>query len=91
MINRIEKLDDKAIENVSGGVMTGKTALFDVDDKGFVHFQDDYGGTLNIPMPVFEKIRAKYAGTGENTARGMECRMKTVPVRDIQSIINSGL
>lgn len=87
----LSKLNDEQLEGVSGGAIVGHTALYDIDDKGFVHFQDAYGGTLNIPYPTFEKLRAKYAGTGEYTDRGMECRMKEVPVRDIQAIINNGL
>lgn len=90
-MSEMSRLKDEQLNDVSGGVITGHTALFDIDDKGFVHFQDNYGGTLNIPVSTFEKVRAKYAGTGEFTDRGMECRMKEVPVRDIQAIINNGL
>lgn len=90
-MSEIKKLDDSQMDNISGGAVVGHTALFDIDDNGMVHFQDNYGGTLNIPKATFEKVRAKYAGTGEYTDRGMEFRMKEVPVRDIQAIINNGV
>ncbi len=82
-------VNDDQLAGVNGGAIVGKTALFDVDNKGFVHFQDNYGGSLLIPKATFDKLTPLYAGSGEYTQRGMECRMKEVPVGDIQAIIRN--
>ncbi|MBO6146658.1 MAG: hypothetical protein J6O70_03660 [Lachnospiraceae bacterium] len=78
----VNKLNDDQLAGVSGGA---KTAYgFDQDANGTVAFHNGTG-TMAINKADWDWLMTQYKGP---TLRDKEYQLSTVPIKDIQSILN---
>lgn len=76
------KLHDDQLDGVSGGAVTAYG--FQQDAKGTVAFHNGTG-SMAINKADWEWLMTQYKGP---TLRDKEYQLSTVPVKDIQSILN---
>ena len=83
-MSEFKELNDEMVEGVSGGA--GKTTMgFTYDNKGTVTFHDQTGATLLISAADWKWLLSQYSG---ETMRDKEAALSTVPVKDVEAILN---
>ena len=83
-MSEMNKINDEALEKVSGGA--GKTPWggFPVDNNGTVTYTDKSGGTLKISAADWKWLLGQYKGPVEVP----EYYLSTVPAKDLSEILN---
>lgn len=79
----VNMLNDDEVNGLNGGA--GKTSFgYTYDNNGTVHFAND-SGSLNISAADWKWLMTQYQGP---TMRDKEAQLSTVPVKDIEALLN---